>query len=383
MRSAVEVSDIITKNWSWVLNSGTFNGYQIRTLKAIKICRTASLGGHVDACTSCGVLRVSYNSCRNRHCPKCQGNKREEWIRKREDDLLPVPYFHVVFTLPSVLNEYAIAYPREVYSTLFESAWRTVEQFGTDAKHLGAKTGMISVLHTWGQNLSLHPHLHCIIPGGGVTSSGHWKYAKSKGKYLFPVKAMSKVFRGKYMSSLKGRIPEIPKDFISQCYLKNWVVYAKRQFHHPNHVIEYLGRYTHKVAISNNRLINLNGNTITFKAKNYKKGGVKEDLTLPQQEFLRRFGLHILPKKFVRIRHYGILSSTSKHIYIPLIRNQIDDEEKTPLTPTQAKPYDPSICPHCGTATMVLVDIIPSRGPPIICANTKASISITHHVASR
>lgn len=366
MRSSYEVADVLSANWSWVEQTSVFNSYQIRILRAIKSCRTLSLGGHIDACTSCGCVRISYNSCRNRHCPKCQGSKREQWINKREEELLGVPYFHVVFTLPSVLNQYAITHPREVYGSLFNAAWNTVKTFGNDPRHLGAKTGMICILHTWGQNLSLHPHLHCIIPGGGITESGKWKDAKSKGKYLFPVRAMSEVYRGKYMALIKRKIPEITNDTVTQCYKKHWVVYAKRPFGHPRHVVEYLGRYSHKVAISNNRIRSIEGDMIRFTAKTYKKGGTKTELQLTQKEFIRRFSLHILPKRFVRIRHYGILSSTSKAETINQMGIQLSAKtECAEQEPRILKTYDHAVCPHCQMSTMITIGVFSGRGPPL------------------
>ena len=209
------------------------------------------MGGHVDACSSCGNITISYNSCRNRHCPKCQGNKRQQWIEARESELLPVKYFHVVFTLPEIINKIAIYEPRIIYDTLFEAAWKTIEIFSKDEKYLGAKSGMISILHTWGQNLMLHPHLHCIVPGGGVDAQGKWLATKkSNGKWLFPVKAMSKIFRAKYVSILRNKI-KLEQSYYNDMFKSEWVVFAKRPFGSPKSVIEYLGRYTHKIAISN------------------------------------------------------------------------------------------------------------------------------------
>ena len=226
MRPAYEVADVLNTHWLQTEQHPQINTWQLRILNAIKKCRTSELGGHIDACTKCGTKRISYNSCRNRHCPKCQGSKREAWILKREEELLPVPYFHVVFTLPAELNQLAMYQPRAVYDALFEAAWDTIKTFGYDPKHLGAQTGMIAVLHTWGQQLSLHPHLHCILPGGGLTKRKNktevrqvWKVARSKGKYLFPVKAMSKVFRAKYVSALKQKI-QLDKSLVDELFKK-------------------------------------------------------------------------------------------------------------------------------------------------------------------
>jgi hypothetical protein len=364
MQPAFQVADVLKAHWPEVERSNHINGWQLRTLSAIKRCRTADLGGHVDACTGCGQIRISYNSCRNRHCPKCQGKEREKWITKREEELLPVPYFHVVFTLPDVLNPTAIHQPKEVYDSLFASAWKTIDTFGKDPKHLGAQTGMICIFHSWGQQLTLHPHLHCIVPGGGLTKEKKWKTARNKGKYLFPVKAMSKVFRAKYVQELKQRIPNVDKQLIDQLFKKEWVVYAKRPFAHASHVIEYLGRYTHKIAISNHRLESVEYGKITFSYKDYRKGAQKQTMTLEGMEFIRRFALHILPKGFVRIRHFGMLSSTSKPTAIPEIRNQMPVSAPKPADQRKVKPYNPLLCPCCKTETMKTIETLPRRGPP-------------------
>lgn len=366
MRPQFEVADVLKRQWPKVVMHTSINAWQLRTLGAIMRCRTADMGGHVDACTSCGVIQISYNSCRNRHCPKCQNKERENWIQAREAELLPVPYFHVVFTLPDLLNQTALYKPKEVYDALFEASWSTIKVFGQDIKHLGAQTGMISVLHTWGQTLSLHPHLHCIVPGGGITVSGKWKYAKTKGKYLFPVKAMSKVFRSKYVQSMKQKIPEIDKHLINALFKKDWIVYAKRPFQNVNSVIEYLGRYTHKIAISNHRIKNIENGKVTFTYKDYRKESAKQIMEMDSMEFIRRFSMHILPKGFVRIRHFGILSGTCKKFAIPQIKSQLNisvpEHIESGFKTIQS--YDPKTCPHCKTQTMVQIEIIPKRGPP-------------------
>ena len=239
-----------------------------KTLRAIEQCRTAALGGHVDACDECGNIRVSYNSCRNRHCPKCQGHKREEWIQTREADLLPCTYYHLVFTLPQELNSLVLYHPALVYKTLFDAVWATLHQFG---RNEDLQLGMIAILHTWGQNLSLHPHLHCIVPGGGCDKQGKWKRQIRSDKYLFSVKALSKVFRAKYVQMLRtGGIDD--KQLIESLFKKDWVVYAKRPFGGPKQVIEYLGRYTHKVAISNHRIQKVTQCEVSFNYKDYRDG---------------------------------------------------------------------------------------------------------------
>jgi hypothetical protein len=250
VRPRYQVADVLKKHWSQVEEQPHIRGWQLRTLSAIMRCRTADMGGHVDACSDCGLVRISYNSCRNRHCPSCQGRKREAWIQAREADLLNVPYLHVVFTLPAELNALALYQPKAVYDTLFEAAWQTLLVFGKDEKHLGARPGMIAVLHTWGQTLTLHPHLHCIVPGGGLSKAGFWKKAKTQGKFLFPVKAMSKVFRAIYARQLKDRLPDVDRQLVNALFKKAWVVYAKRAFGGPESVVEYLGRYTVSIRLS-------------------------------------------------------------------------------------------------------------------------------------
>jgi hypothetical protein len=260
---------------------------------------------------------------------------------------LGVPYFHVVFKLPSELNIYALSHPRTVYGGLFKAAWVTLVQFGANPKHLGAKMGMIAILHTWGQNLSLHPHLHCIVPGGGVDRSGKWKPAKSKGKYLFNVKSKGKVFRAKYVALLRKEKVPVPRETFDVLFSKKWEVYAEQQFRRPEYMVEYLGRYTHKIAISNYRIKQVDkvNKTVTFQMKNYKKGGQKELLKLSTHEFVRRFALHVLPKGFTRIRHYGILSSGWKKEKLPELQKALATvpipckEERPPLLN--------GICPSC------------------------------------
>ena len=378
MQAKFELAHVLRAHWPAIeqsVDKKLLNTWQLRTLSALGKCRTGLLGGHVDGCTSCGHLRISYNSCRNRHCPKCQGNEREAWIQARQEELLPVPYFHVVFTLPSELNPFCMQHPQIMYSALFDAAWKTISLFSADPQHLGAITGMISILHTWGQQLTLHPHLHCIVPGGGLSISGKWRKCKTNGNYLFPVKALSKVFRSKYFEAVRKKIEAhnlsaeknifLPKDIVETCFKKPWVVYAKKPFSGVNSVVEYLGRYTHKIAISNHRIVNIDNknSTVTFNYKDYKDQAKTKTLCLDTMEFVRRFSLHILPKAFVRIRHYGILSSTSKAIAIDAIRMQVPTKNvKTPAS--IAKSYKPLECPCCKKETMLQVLSFDKRGPP-------------------
>ena len=358
MRAKNEVAHILARSWDEVTSSG-LNSWQVRTLRAIKDCRTVALGGHVDGCDSCGHIQISYNSCRNRHCPKCQGHKRQQWIEARETELLPVPYFHVVFTLPDDLNGLALHKPKIIYDALFRAAWETVEAF--TGKH--NKAGMISILHTWGQNLSLHPHIHCIIPGGFVDRNGIWKLSKTDGKFLFPVKAMSKVYRAKYVALLRTSDMEIEQSTFDTLFKKEWVVYAKRPFGSPKSVVEYLGRYTHKIAISNHRILSIDDHTVTISYKDYRAEGQKKTMTLSHEEFVRRFTLHILPKRFVRIRHYGFLSSTWKRSKLTDLQSKLTGIVLTSL-PVVLKGTYHKCCPCCKTGQMIILLTFGRRGPP-------------------
>ena len=266
----------------------------------------------------------------------------------------------MVFTLPDTLNQLCLYAPKTVYTILFKTAWGVLQDFGKNPKFLGASTGMVAILHTWGQNLSLHPHLHCIVPGGGIDGNGKWKYAKSKGKYLFPVKAMSNVFRARFVENIRKEF-DPPRSFYDKLFAKDWVVYAKRPFSSPQYVVEYLARYTHKIAISNHRIISLDNARVCFTAKDYRKGGVNYTLSLSDAEFIRRFSLHILPKGFVRIRHYGILSSSKKKIVLPLLMAEIGQCTPKKKPPPILHPR----CPRCKQGTLVTVFMFDSRGPPV------------------
>ena len=342
--------------------------HQQKTLRAIEQCRTAALGGHIDVCDGCGNISISYNSCRNRHCPKCQGHKRQEWIEKREADLLPCTYYHIVFTLPVQLNGLALYQPAMAYDALFKAVWLTLNQFG---KNAGTQLGMIAVLHTWGQNLSLHPHLHCIVPGGGISKNGQWQKQLRSNKYLFPVKALSKVFRAKYVQQLRANGIE-DKQLLESLFKHEWVVYAKRPFGGPVQVIEYLGRYTHKVAISNHRLQAVTDAELTFSYKDYAAKGVTKLMTLSNEEFTRRFAQHILPHRFVRIRHYGILSSTWKRGKLQALQSSLHVQRKQTPVKTLFKK-----CPCCKTGTLITIEVFGKRGPPEIYLTATLSLPVS------
>lgn len=372
---------------------------QKKALTDLAQCRTAALGGHVCACESCGTVQISYNSCRNRHCPKCQGLEREAWVLAREDELLPVPYYHVVFTLPSELNGLCLHNPRFCYDALFESAWETLQNFAADPRWLVAKTGATMVLHTWGQNLMLHPHVHCVVPGGGLDMDGTWAKPKRGGKgerFLFPVKAMSSVFQAIFMRKIRPALdagelvlpkaenaftdPALYRRWRNALYAKAWVVYAKQPFGGPRQVLEYLGRYTHKSAISNHRLLEISPAAgVRFSYKDYRSGGERKEMTLDGVEFLRRWCLHVLPAGFRRMRHYGILSNALKTKALDACRRSVEGEASRPAQAKKTrkeirkaalerlwKGNDPMLCPCCKAGRLVRIGVIPPqpRAPP-------------------
>ena len=371
MKPRYELAQVIDRFKEEFESRHSPNSYVKRTLNALQRCRTSSLGGHVDKCDTCGHIRISYNSCRNRHCPKCQNTQREAWVENRKADLLPVAYFHVVFTVPDTLNTLFIRHPVPLYNLLFKTAWETIAQFGYTK--LRAETGMLAILHSWGQNLSLHPHVHCVVPGGGINYQGQWKQVKvsENGKvFLFRVENLSAVFRGKFIGSLLKLFPQ-EKRFIREIYRTNWVVYAKEPFAGPEQVIEYLGRYTHKVAISNHRLLNVDEKGVRFRWRDYRDNQVKV-MTLEGSEFLRRFCQHILPRGFVRIRHYGLLSTT-RRVQLRELQKAFGIDISCKKEKKNWKDvcrehlnYNPDICPQCGKGHMVIIEMFPgARSPPL------------------
>jgi len=304
-----------------------FNIY--KTLSAIKFCRTSALGGHVYQCDTCGSIKISYNSCRNRHCPKCQSYAKELWIYERRKSLLPTHYFHVVFTIPEELNSLVLFNQKELYSVFFKAVSETLLELSSDKKYLRADIGFTALLHTWGQNLMNHPHIHCIIPGGGL-SLDKSKWIKSKKKFFIPVKVLSRKFRGKFLYYLnelylrnKLKFPsniselssrDVFSQFKNSLYEKEWIVYSKPPFGGAEHVLQYLSRYTHRVAISDNRIIKVDNDSVVFKWRDYKDNNREKVMSLSPQEFIRRFTMHILPDRFVKIRHYGILGNRNKQL---------------------------------------------------------------------
>jgi len=339
---------------------------QLKVMHAVENCRTSALGGHVDACDECGFTRISYNSCRNRHCPKCQTLNKERWIEARKDDLLNVGYFHVVFTIPDTLNLVAYQNQRVVYDILFKAAAETLSELCSDKKYLGAQIGFTEILHTWSQNLLHHPHIHVILPGGGLDSCGQW--VNSKKKFFIHVKVLSRKFRGKFLYYLKKAKLEFYNsisylknscrfyDFMSSLYKKEWIVYCKPPFKNAGCVVEYLGRYTHRVAISNNRILKLEDGIVTFIWRDYKDNNKQKNMDLTVDEFIRRFLIHVLPNGFTKIRHYGLLSTRNKATKLKLCKKLTNtilrDVPKVKISTLEflkkLTGKDFTICPSCG-----------------------------------
>jgi len=373
-------------------HAGALSLGQRRVMSAIEQCRTAALGGHVEQCDSCGHQRIAFNSCRNRHCPKCQSLVRAQWLEDRQTELLPVEYFHVVFTVPQEIA--AIAYQNKtvVYDILFRATAETLRTIAGDAKHLGAEIGFIAILHTWGQNLLHHPHLHCVVPGGGVAPNGE-RWISCRPGFFLPVRVLSRLFRRLFLAQLQLAFDHGELQFFNSlealsnrvAFAKHlapatraeWVVYAKPPFGGPKQVLEYLGRYTHRVAISNNRLREFSDGAVTFAWKDYRHESRNKTMRLDAHEFIRRFLLHVLPSGFQRIRHYGLLANRYRELRL----NQCRDLLAAPapaVVPLDAEDYRDRYqrltgvslrdCPHCGHGQMVRIEtFLPGtlpRGPP-------------------
>jgi hypothetical protein len=374
-RPPFEVADIIRtvgrsfieKHRSWL------TGLHLKVLSAIERCRTAALGGHRDRCSRCGhTVAISYNSCRNRHCPKCQTNARDKWLAARTGELLPVPYVHVVFTLPHELAPLAFHNKKILYTLLFRTSAATLLEIAADPKHLGAEIGFLSVLHTWGQNLLHHPHVHCVIPAGGL-SPDHKKWVHPRYPFFLPVKVLGRVFRGKFVAGLKrayqkgdlclpGSLKPLAQgrtfhSLLRSLFRKDWIVYAKPPFGGPQHVLHYLARYTHRVAISNHRLADFKDGKVTFRWKDYTHGNKRRLMTVTAEEFLRRFLLHTLPRGFVRIRFFGFLANRQRTELLTLCRQAIETNPRphSPSLPTAPQPTCGTwTCPLCGGPMIVI-----------------------------
>ena len=370
IRPPLEVADIVrTYGTAFVEQHRRWlTALHLKVMRAIVACRTAALGGHIEQCDSCGQRAISYNSCLNRHCPKCQGAARQAWLAKRSAELLPVPYFHVVFTLPHVLAPLALQNKALVYGLLFRAAAETLLQIAADPKHLGAKIGFLAVLHTWGQTLLHHPHLHCVVPGGGL-SPDQRRWIPCGHKFFLPVKVLSVVFRGKFLEALErafkkhkltlaGQLTPLqsPAEFatlLRAAAHRDWVVYAKRPFAGPAQVLTYLSRYTHRIAIANSRLVAMADGRVTFRWRDYAHGHQTRTMTLEADEFLRRFLLHVLPASFVRIRYFGLLANRQRAQLLNLCRFHL----QCTATP-QAAVGVGHLCQHCRRGTMRVVETL-------------------------
>ena len=366
-RPPLEVADIVRAQGNRFIRTSCrwIHWSHRKVLLAIARCRTAALGGHRDQCPRCGYRALSFNSCRNRHCPKCQSGARDRWIAARQSELLPVPYIHVVFTVPHHLGHLALVNKKVFYDLLFHATAETLLEVAADPKHLGAHIGFFAVLHSWGQSLLFHPHLHCLIPAGGL-SPDHTRWIHPPHSFFLPVEVLRRVFRGKFVAALKRRFQQrqliFPgslqalqnekafRAFLRPLFRQNWVVYAKPPFGGPHHVLGYLARYTHRVAITNHRLVAFDGEQVTFRWKDYAHGNKKRMMTLAAPEFLRRFLLHVLPRGFVRIRSFGFLANRSRATFLPLCQRLLLDHPR-PTTFTSNTPHLPACfrCPQCGT----------------------------------
>jgi Putative transposase/Transposase zinc-binding domain len=380
-RPALEVADLVRQYGPAYLEAfgDVTSAEQRRVLRDLERCRTAALGGHVEVCDQCGHERIAYNSCRNRHCPKCQGAARAKWLEDRAGELLPVEYFHVVFTLPDLLGPVGLHNPRVLYGTLFRAAAETLLQLARDPKHLGADIGFLAVLHTWGQNLHLHPHVHCVVAGGGISPDGTQWLACRPGFFL-PVRVLSRLFRGKFLAYLEEAHRRDPLafhgqqraranpatflDLLDALHAREFVVFAKPPFGGPECVLKYLARYTHRVAISNHRLLKIEEDRVYFSWKDYAHGNKQKVMALDAIEFLRRFLLHVLPSGFVRIRHYGYLANRQREEKLRLCRtllgghgpsSQLTAEAATPDTVADSKSTRVHACPVCKNGQMIIV----------------------------
>ena len=378
MRTRFELAEVVNLFQSGLLTKTTLTTLQLKVLNKIALCRTAVLGGHEEKCDNCGTVRYSYNSCGDRHCPKCQAAKQAFWIDDLIKSTLPVKHFHIVFTVPHELNAVCLHNQRMYYDLLFAAVSQTLRSFGYT--HYGVESGAVCVLHTWGQNLSLHPHIHCIVPAAGYTLDGQWKNIGHSGQYLYPVHQLSEAFKGRFLDSLKRSLRKknelvLFNAAVQQAYKTKWVVHCEPSLAGADHVVKYLGQYTHRIAITNQRILNIAGDKVTFIAKDYRDNAVKKTVTLDGIEFLRRFTMHILPRQFVKIRRFGIYNHTTKRNlalkFVPEEKPDIDDiikRKQPPETNLQRLErltgINPCICPVCKKGKMILIKILPRIRSP-------------------
>jgi hypothetical protein len=372
----LEVADVFRKHEQEFLSQSRLSAPQLRAFRDIRACRTATLGSHIEQCDNCSRQTIAYDSCRNRHCPKCQSSARDKWLLARSAELLPVPYSHVVFTLPGELSDLTLQNRRIVYSILFRAVSDTLLTIAADSRHLGAQLGFLAILHTWNQKLLHHPHVHCLIPAGGI-SPDRSRWVRSRRRFLLPVAVLRKMFRGKFLSFLAAafrrkqlRFPDRLTHlaatnafdrFLRQLRSKTWVVYAKRPFGGPEYVIKYLARYTHRVAISNGRLIEMRDRQVTFRWRDSADSNRQKLMTLDAVDFIRRFLLHVLPAGFVKIRHFGFMANRNRREAVALCRSLLPPPPAggtTSLTESQRRAVDRK-CPFCKIGTLCLIGRMP------------------------
>ena len=365
-----KIQEILNKGLDEYLEKHKVVGYKQKVTKAIKDCKTEKLGAHKYVCDECGHEEIAYNTCRNRHCPNCQFGKKLKWIEARKSEVLNVKYYHVVFTIPSEIYTVVLQNQEKMYKILFKASSETMQELARDEKYLGAEIGFFSILHTWGQNLMYHPHIHCVVTGGGLTETEKWK--EKEEKFFIPVKVMSRKFRGKFLSYMKKEKlkyygeneyldnPENYDNLIQSMYNKEWVVYCKEPFNNAESVIKYLGRYTHRVAISNERIVKVEDDKVTFKWRDYKDKNKMKEMTITIEEFIRRFLIHILPPKFMKIRYYGILGNRNKKKKLLkckiLTRTKIHKKKELPTLELLKKVLgkDFNLCPQCKKGHMLI-----------------------------
>ena len=378
MRTKLELADVVRLFGPTLVSRKSLTPLQLKVLRKTAVCRTAALGGHEEACENCGTLRYSYNSCGDRHCPKCQATKQAFWIDDLVHTTLPVKHYHLVFTVPHHLNAVCLHNQRMYYDLLFAAVWNTLRSFGY--AHFGTETGAVAVLHSWGQNLSLHPHIHCLVPAAGYTLDGKWKTIGHAGLFLYPVHQLSNAFKGKFLDSLKRTLRKqdelsLFNNRIQQAYHTKWVVHCEPSLANAEHVVRYLGQYTHRVAITNQRILNIADGKVTFLAKDYRDRAIKKPVTLDGVEFLRRFTLHILPRRFVKIRRFGIYNHTVKRNlklqFVPQQKPDVDTVIKRQKpAETNVERFarltgiNPCLCPVCKTGRMITIRELPRIRSP-------------------
>jgi hypothetical protein len=400
-RPALEVAEVIRQHGEAFLHrhGSALSATQRKALRDLAVCRTAALGGHVEHCLDCGHERIAYNSCRNRHCPKCQALARAHWLDRQAQHLLPVEYHHVVFTLPAQLSEIALANPAVLYDLLMRSAAATLRDVAANPQRLGAAVGVLMVLHTWGQNLHHHPHVHGVVTGGGLSCDRAGKIDASprwlacRPGFFLPVRVLSRVFRGKFLAGLRSLFdagslllpdrlatlaqPQARAAWYAALHAKEWVVYAKHPFGGPAQVLKYLARYTHRVAISNSRLLELHDGRVTFRFKDYADAPKQKTMTLAADEFLRRFVQHVLPKSFVKVRHYGLLANAQREARLALCRRLLLVATVAATMPSadqaSIEPAQPRCCPQCGGTRLVYRALAPEEPAAVATAVTENS----------